>query len=95
MTEHCPTCGATVRIVRADEGTHHYEPVGAEKPASQLTRWVKKNQHRANDYYHEETYRILLGLCQKIDALIEKWGKYGADYALAEIRDLMKETPGG
>jgi hypothetical protein len=28
VSEHCPTCGATVRVVSGDEGTSHYEPLG-------------------------------------------------------------------
>lgn len=27
MSERCPTCGAAVRVVSSDEGTHHYAPL--------------------------------------------------------------------
>jgi uncharacterized Zn finger protein (UPF0148 family) len=26
MRDHCPTCGARVRVVSSDEGTAYYEP---------------------------------------------------------------------
>lgn len=33
MADHCPTCGALVKVVGSDEGTHHYEPVVDEAMA--------------------------------------------------------------
>ncbi len=30
MSDHCPTCGGPVRVVSADEGTSHYEPLGLD-----------------------------------------------------------------
>ncbi len=34
MTDYCPICGATVKVVTSDEGTSYYEPIkyGVEGP---------------------------------------------------------------
>jgi hypothetical protein len=47
--EHCPTCGATVRIVSGDEGTSHYEPIaatGAVKERDEAIALLRKAAHR-------------------------------------------------
>jgi hypothetical protein len=47
--EHCPTCGATVRVVSGDEGTSHYEPfgVGAVERIEAALKIIEAN--RASD----------------------------------------------
>lgn len=37
MSEHCPTCGASVKVVGSEEGTMHYEP-GARVLGRELER---------------------------------------------------------
>lgn len=37
MAEHCPTCGASCRIISSDEGTQHYEPVVSRREFPPLT----------------------------------------------------------
>ena len=45
MADHCPTCGALVKVVGSDEGTYHYEPVVDE--AMERVREMAEDKRRS------------------------------------------------
>jgi len=43
----CPTCGRACRVITGDEGTSHFEPIGAERYREQRDQLLSQiKQHR-------------------------------------------------
>ena len=103
MADHCPTCGALVKVVGSDEGTHHYEPVVDE--AMERVREMAEDKRRSvrmaegptaprmRERYGKQADALeaLLTRVQAYEAVVEaaRALRHGTAEIQAEARDRM------
>lgn len=76
VIEHCPTCGATVRVVSGDEGPAHYEPITA---IDELAREVAPLSYQLREAIEQRA-----ALLDALDGIVRAAIEHGVNDQVAE-----------